>query len=72
MSKANFPYHKVNFILSVAGFIGSLGFYYGVLRRVYAQTPEKDRIELLEMKNKKLQEQLKIKAREADTLPVNI
>lgn len=60
MKKANIPYHKLNFGLSVIGFIGSLGFYYGVLRKVYTdKTPnQKQRIEHLEHENKVLRQRL--------------
>lgn len=60
MKKANIPYHKLNFILSVIGFIGSLGFYYGVLRKVYSEKApdQKQRIELLEKENKELKKKL--------------
>ena len=60
MSKSTIPYHKLNFGLSVIGFIGSLGFYYGVLRKVYAdQTPkEKQLIEALKKQNQELKKQL--------------
>jgi|GEM_PF-5131749 len=60
MNKRTIPYHKLNFLLSVIGFIGSLGFYYGVLRKVYAdeEPKEKQRIEQLEKENRKLRENL--------------
>lgn len=61
MSTGRLPYDKLNFGLSVIGFIGSLGFYYGVLRKVYADEPatEKQRIEQLENDNRRLRQQLK-------------
>ena len=37
MATKEFPYQKINFILSVLGFIGSIGFYYGVLRDLKAK-----------------------------------
>lgn len=60
MSAKRFPYDKLNFGLSVIGFVGSLGFYYGVLRKVYADEPSTDgqRIEQLEKDNQRLRDQL--------------
>lgn len=60
MSTKRFPYDKLNFGLSVIGFVGSLGFYYGVLRKVYADEPSTDgqRIEQLEKDNQRLRDQL--------------
>lgn len=61
MKKSNFPYHKVNFLLSVVGFVGSLGFYFGVLRKVYSddESIQKQRIEELQFENKRLQDELR-------------
>jgi hypothetical protein len=60
MNHKKFPFDKLNFGLSVIGFIGSIGFYYGVLRKVYADKPaaDKQRIEQLEKENHQLREQL--------------
>ncbi|ASS47616.1 MAG: hypothetical protein A3D31_17475 [Candidatus Fluviicola riflensis] len=60
MSAKRFPFDKLNFMLSVIGFIGSLGFYYGVLRKVYADEPvvDQQRIEQLQNDNHRLREQL--------------
>ncbi len=60
MKKPNIPYHKLNFGLSVIGFIGSLGFYYGVLRKVYTDKApdQKQQIEQLEKENKQLKQRL--------------
>jgi len=60
MSAKRFPYDKLNFGLSVIGFIGSLGFYYGVLRKVYAKEPATDqqRMEQLKNDNQRLRDQL--------------
>jgi hypothetical protein len=52
------PFDKYNFILSVIGFIGSLGFYYGVLSKVYEQDPEKQLIEQLKKENEFLKHEL--------------
>lgn len=51
----------MTFILSVFGFLGSLGFYFGVLREVYAD-PDKVQIELTEVKreNKQLKSQVEV------------
>jgi hypothetical protein len=57
MSKPN-SYAKWNFRLSVIGFIGSLGFYFSVLREVIGDKPEKQKIEHLQQENKSLQKQL--------------
>ena len=56
---AKISYHKATFILSVIGFIGSIGFYLGVLRQVYStedQTHLQDKVEQLEVENRKLRE----------------
>lgn len=60
MRKTNIPYHKLNFGLSVIGFIGSLGFYYGVLRKVYTdkEPDQKQQVEELKKENKELKDQL--------------
>jgi len=52
-------YQKLNFILSVIGFIGSLGFYVGVLEKQYSDNSEKQLIEQLQKENKFLHELLK-------------
>lgn len=57
MSKQN-SYAKWNFRLSVIGFIGSLGFYFSVLREVTGNKPEKQKVEQLQKQNKTLKEQL--------------
>ena len=46
MSKA-IPYAKFSFILSVIGFIGSLGFYHSVLRGIKENEPQKELIKEL-------------------------
>lgn len=51
------PFDKYNFILSVIGFIGSLGFYYGVLSKVYEHDPEKQLIEQLKKENEFLKQE---------------
>ncbi|MBL4863138.1 MAG: hypothetical protein JKY09_09015 [Crocinitomicaceae bacterium] len=51
-------YSKMTFILSVIGFIGSLGFYTGVLREVYSKP---DSTEAIVIELKRENEQLKSK-----------
>ena len=51
-------YSRLTFLLSVIGFIGSLGFYFGVLRQVYSAEPQKQKIEQLEIENQELKELL--------------
>lgn len=53
MSKPR-PYDKYTFLLSVIGFIGSVGFYIGVLRQVSDSEPEKELIEVLKKENEYL------------------
>ena len=57
MSKQN-SYAKWNFRLSVIGFIGSLGFYFSVLREVIGNKPERQKIEQLQQQAKTLKKQL--------------
>nr|WP_294860121.1 strawberry notch family protein [uncultured Fluviicola sp.] len=57
MSRQN-SYAKWNFRLSVIGFIGSLGFYFSVLREVIGNKPEQQKIEQLQQENKTLKKQL--------------
>lgn len=51
-------YHKATFILSVIGFIGSIGFYIGVLRQVYAPKNENEKIDQLELENQELRRRI--------------
>lgn len=51
-------YSRLTFILSVIGFIGSLGFYVGVLRQVYNPSNESEKIEQLEIENQQLKESI--------------
>ena len=53
-------YSKLTFILSVIGFLGSLGFYFGVLREIYSEPDSKVVIERLEKENKELKTQVKV------------
>ena len=45
MIKRKIDYQKWTFILSVIGFIGSIGFYLGVLREVYASAEQQNEVE---------------------------
>lgn len=60
MTKKKLTYSKMTFILSVIGFIGSLGFYIGVLRQVYATADIQVTTMELEQENKQLKSQVKV------------
>ena len=51
-------YHKATFILSVIGFIGSIGFYIGVLRQVYSPEKNSEKIEQLQHENLELKNEI--------------
>lgn len=51
-------YDKYNFILQVIGFIGSLGFYFGVLSGLSDKEPDKQLIEQLKEENRFLKQQI--------------
>lgn len=53
-------YHKLTFILSVIGFLGSIGFYIGVLRQVYSADGNHERVEQLQHQNMELVDSIKI------------
>ena len=61
MTKKKFTYSKMTFILSVIGFIGSVGFYLGVLKQVYA-TPDNIQVKSIELEreNKQLKSQIQV------------
>ena len=61
MTKKKFTYSKMTFILSVIGFIGSVGFYLGVLKQVYA-TPDNIQVKSIELEreNKQLKSQVQV------------
>lgn len=63
MKKSTFPYQKINFVLSIIGFVGSLGFYYTILKKVYSDEKSKQelQIELLQKEISSLKVQLKSK-----------
>ena len=60
MIKRKIAYNKLTFFLSVIGFMGSVGFYYGVLREVYGSANQKALVEELKQENKLLKESLNI------------
>lgn len=66
MNKQSEKYSRLTFILSVVGFVGSLGFYYGVLRKVYSEKDNKQIIENLEKENQQLKSQLGIMIKKVD------
>jgi len=53
-------YPRLTFRLSVIGFVGSLGFYFGVLREVYSDQNTQQVIENLETENSKLKSHVEI------------
>lgn len=53
-------YARLTFILSVLGFIGSLGFYLGVLREVYSPVSDKTEIRVLKAQNEQLQKTVNV------------
>jgi hypothetical protein len=61
MNFRKITYSKMTFVLSVIGFIGSLGFYLGVLRQVYSK-PSNIEIEMVEIKreNELLKSQVEV------------
>lgn len=60
MKTVSEKYSRLTFILSVIGFIGSLGFYFGVLREVYSGQETEQVIENLETENQKLKSQVEV------------
>lgn len=58
MTNEEFPYQKINFILSVIGFIGSIGFYYGVLKNMNNENPTKGEVAKLKREIRKLKREL--------------
>lgn len=60
MTSEEFPYQKINFILSVIGFIGSLGFYYGVLKNMNNENPDKGEVNKLKGEIRKLKKELNL------------
>lgn len=60
MKTVSEKYSRLTFILSVIGFIGSLGFYFGVLREVYSEEDDKIVIERLQNENEQLKIQIQL------------
>lgn len=60
MKTVSEKYSRLTFILSVIGFIGSLGFYFGVLREVYSGEDDKIVIERLQNENEQLKNQIQL------------
>lgn len=60
MKTVSEKYSRLTFILSLIGFVGSLGFYFGVLREVYSGQDNKVVIEKLQRENEQLKKQVKI------------
>ena len=56
--KSKLDYAKLTFILSFIGFLGSIGFYFGVLRQVYGNTQNTNKIEELKVENESLKQTL--------------
>jgi len=67
MTNKKFTYSKMTFILSIIGFIGSIGFYLGVLKQVYA-TPDNIQIKVseLERENNQLKTQITVLTKMVD------
>jgi hypothetical protein len=61
MTKRKSTYSKWTFILSIIGFVGSIGFYLGVLRQVYS-TPSNLQVQTIELEreNKNLKSQVEV------------
>lgn len=53
-------YARLTFMLSVIGFLGSIGFYFGVLREVYGPTNDAQKIEQLEQEKQELQQTINV------------
>lgn len=51
-------YHRLTFMLSVIGFIGSIGFYLGVLKQLYHPSSDRQQIEQLKEENQQLKESI--------------
>ena len=66
MSKA-IPYAKYSFLLSVIGFIGSLGFYHSVLSGIKDNEPQKELIKELKNENEFLKQQVKSNSQPSNT-----
>lgn len=60
MNKRKIAYSKLTFILSVLGFMGSIGFYFGVLREVYSKSKVATELTVLKTENKDLKTEVKV------------
>lgn len=58
--KSKIEYARLTFILSVIGFIGSIGFYVGVLRQMYSPTSDRQKIEVLQEENSELKNTVQV------------
>lgn len=58
VKKKKVEYHRLTFMLSVIGFIGSIGFYLGVLRQVYSPAQNEQKIEQLQVENQQLKQSI--------------
>lgn len=58
--KKKVKYHKLTFLLSVIGFIGSMGFYFGVLRQIYNPNEDAIKVEQLQIENSQLHQTIAI------------
>ena len=67
MTNKKFTYGKMTLILSIIGFIGSIGFYLGVLKQVYA-TPDNIQVKVseLERENNQLKTQITVLTKMVD------
>ena len=53
--KEGIDYARLTFVLSFIGFIGSIGFYFGMLRQMYSPVRDKQKIEVLIKQNAELE-----------------
>lgn len=53
--RGKLDYVRLTFLLSFIGFMGSIGFYLGVLRQIYSPASDKQKIEQLKEENEQLQ-----------------
>jgi hypothetical protein len=65
MKASKINYQKLNFLLSVIGFIGSIGFYIGVLKEVYSENPSDKIIQELRKENQTLKDRLELEKQQS-------
>lgn len=53
-------YARLTFVLSFIGFLGSIGFYIGVIRQIYSPVRDKQKIEVLTEQNAELQNTINV------------